>query len=159
MKSNKSKIYFREIAFLEVFSVQKLIFCHFWNCKNWNLVKKITREIDLLFDFTSFLAWTFLNFPARCVIFWNLYISIVFILFSRNFLFYLGWGWWRDSLRSHSWRTDGLLGEFRTMSMLCKVLSRLDNHPVLCNAFGLICTFLAKTNTTLNLICRMPVKK
>ena len=56
VKSNKS-IFFREIAFMAVFPVQKLIFGHFLNCKKWNLVKKKFREVDL-FDFTSFLAWT-----------------------------------------------------------------------------------------------------
>ena len=58
VKSNKSIIFFREIAFLAVlnfFLVKKLIFGQFWNCKKWNLVKKFFREIDL-FDFTSFLA-------------------------------------------------------------------------------------------------------
>ena len=37
------KIFFREIAFLQVlnfFPVQKLIFGHFWNCKKWILVQK-----------------------------------------------------------------------------------------------------------------------
>ena len=33
---NQKKI--REIAFLAVFPVQKLIFGHFWNSKKWNLV-------------------------------------------------------------------------------------------------------------------------
>ena len=54
--------------------MQKLpIFGRFCNCKKWNLVKK-NREIDL-FDFTSFLAWTFLNFPAHCVLIF--YLSIL----------------------------------------------------------------------------------
>ena len=57
--------FFREIAFLAVFPVQKLIFDHFWNCKKWNLVKKIIREIDL-FDFTSFFGLDFFNFLAHC---------------------------------------------------------------------------------------------
>ena len=35
--------------------------------KKWNLDKKIIREMDL-FNFTSFLAWTFLNFLAHCEI-------------------------------------------------------------------------------------------
>ena len=51
-------IFFREIAFLAVlnfFPLKKIILGHFWNCKKWNLVKKIFDEIDL-FDFTSFLA-------------------------------------------------------------------------------------------------------
>ena len=42
VKSNKSKKYLREIAFLAVlnfFPVQILIFGHFWNCKKWNLAK------------------------------------------------------------------------------------------------------------------------
>ena len=44
VKSNKSKYFFCEIAFLAVlnfFPVQKLIFGHFWNCKKWNLGKQI----------------------------------------------------------------------------------------------------------------------
>ena len=56
---------FCEIAFLAVFLLQKLIFGHFWNCKKWNLVQKIIREI-VLFHFTSFLAWPFLNYLAYC---------------------------------------------------------------------------------------------
>ena len=39
------KYFFREIAFLAVLNfltVQNLIFGHFWNCKKWNLVKKIS---------------------------------------------------------------------------------------------------------------------
>ena len=56
-----------ELIFHEI-AVQKLIFSHFCNCKKkMNLVKKIIREIDL-FDFMSFLAWTFLNFLARCAL-------------------------------------------------------------------------------------------
>ena len=64
VQANKSKIFFREIAFLAVlnfFLVQKLVFGHFLNCKKWNLVifeiakmefgQKKFREIDL-FDFT-----------------------------------------------------------------------------------------------------------
>ena len=43
------------------------IFVHFWNCKKWNLIKIKFREIDL-FDFTSFLAWTFLNILTHCVL-------------------------------------------------------------------------------------------
>ena len=34
--------------------------------KKWNFVKTIIYEIDLVFDFTSFLAWTFLYFLAHC---------------------------------------------------------------------------------------------
>ena len=55
----------REISFWAVFPAQKLNFSHFWNCKKWNLVKKIIVEIDL-FDFMSFLAWTFLHILAYC---------------------------------------------------------------------------------------------
>ena len=50
---NIQKILFREITFLAIFEIAKN---GFWS-------KKFFREIDL-FDFTSFLAWTFLNFPA-----------------------------------------------------------------------------------------------
>ena len=74
-----SKNFFREIAFLAVlnfFLVQKLIFGHFWNCKKWNLVKKNIREIDL-FDFMSFLAWTFLNFLAHHGTTYYLHFSIL----------------------------------------------------------------------------------
>ena len=76
MKSNKSKKFLCEIAFLAVlnfFPVQKLIFGHFWNCKKWNSAKKKNHEIDL-FDFTCFLAWTFLNFLAHCEKFYLLKI-------------------------------------------------------------------------------------
>ena len=64
VKSNKSKFFFREIAFLTVlnfFPVQKMIFGHFWNSKKWNLVKKFFREIDL-FDFTNFFGLDFFHF-------------------------------------------------------------------------------------------------
>ena len=67
MKSNKS-IFFREIAFLAVlnfFPVQKLIFWPFLKKQKMEFGQKIFREIDL-FDFTSFLAWTFLNLLAYC---------------------------------------------------------------------------------------------
>ena len=57
VKSNKSKKVLREIAFLAVFLVPKLI-AIFEMAKNGIWSKKIIREIDL-FDFTSFLAWTF----------------------------------------------------------------------------------------------------
>ena len=46
---------------MTVFPLQKLVFGRFWNCKKWNWVKKIIREIDL-FDFASFLVWTFFNY-------------------------------------------------------------------------------------------------
>ena len=55
---------------MAVFPVQKFIFGHFWNGKKWNLTKKIICEIDL-FDFASFLAWTFLNFLAHYVFSWK----------------------------------------------------------------------------------------
>ena len=48
-----------------VLPVQNLIFGHFWNCKIWNLVKKIIREID----FTSFFTRTFLT--HHCCDFWR----------------------------------------------------------------------------------------
>ena len=56
MKSNKSNVYFGEIAFLVVlnfFPVQKFGCIFEIAKKKWNLVKKKFREIDL-FDFTSF---------------------------------------------------------------------------------------------------------
>ena len=70
VKSNKSNLFFRKIAFLAVlnfFPVQKLIFGHFWNGKKWNWVKKMffVKLIHLISR--VFLAWTFLNFLARCV--------------------------------------------------------------------------------------------
>ena len=49
MKSDESKFFFLEIAFLAVlkfFPVQKLIFGHFGDSKKWNLAKKFFREID-----------------------------------------------------------------------------------------------------------------
>ena len=55
------------MVFLNFLPVQKLIFGHVWNCKECNLVIKFIRESDL-FDFTSFLDWTFLNFLAHCAI-------------------------------------------------------------------------------------------
>ena len=48
------------------FPVQKLIFGHFWNCNKWILLKKIFFRKNDLFDLTSFLVWTFLNFLAHC---------------------------------------------------------------------------------------------
>ena len=72
-----------EIAFLAVlnfFLVPKMIFGHFWKCKKCMLVKKIIREIDL-FDFTSFFAWTFLNFLAH-------YALIIFKKEVPLFLFF-----------------------------------------------------------------------
>ena len=69
VKSNKSKFFFREIAFLAVlnfFPVQKLIFGHFWNCKKWNLVKKIFSSncifgIFKLFPTSKIDFWPFLK--------------------------------------------------------------------------------------------------
>ena len=65
-KSNiAQKIFFREIAFwavLNFFPVQKLILCHFRNCKKWNLVK--INYVKLIYLISRvFLAWTFLNVP------------------------------------------------------------------------------------------------
>ena len=70
MKSNKSKKFLREIAFLAVlnfFPVQKLIFDHFWNHKKWNLGKKNFLKLIYLIS-QAFLAWTFLNFLAYCAL-------------------------------------------------------------------------------------------
>ena len=64
MKSNKSDFFPRKIAFLAVlnfFPVQKLNLAIFEIAKNGNWSKKFFCEIDL-FDFTSFLAWTFFIF-------------------------------------------------------------------------------------------------
>ena len=61
VKTNKSKKCFHEIAFLAVlnfFPVQKLIFCHFWNCKKWNLSKHFFVKLICLIS-RGFLAWTF----------------------------------------------------------------------------------------------------
>ena len=68
VKSNKSKLFFREITFLAVLNfilVQKLIFGQFGNCKKWNLAKK---HFVKLIHLTSriFLIRTFLNFLAPC---------------------------------------------------------------------------------------------
>ena len=47
----------------------KIDFCPFLKWQNMEFgEKKFFREIDL-FDFTSFLAWTFLDFVANCGIF------------------------------------------------------------------------------------------
>ena len=58
-----NQFFFREIAFLNFFPVQKLTFGHFWNGKKWNLVKINFREIDL-FDFTSFWGLDFFKFSG-----------------------------------------------------------------------------------------------
>ena len=53
-----------------------MIFGHFWNCKKWIFVKIFFHEIDL-FDFTSFLAWTFLIFwPTATVMSYNILLLI-----------------------------------------------------------------------------------
>ena len=48
------------------FPSSKIVFCPFLKLQKMEFDQKIFREIDL-FDFTSFLAWTFLNFLAHCV--------------------------------------------------------------------------------------------
>ena len=83
-------IFFREIAFLAVFPVQKLIFGHVWNCKKWNLVKKIIRDINL-FDFTSILAWPFFKFSGplwNCVLcfFAKKKIKYISMFFKTHFM-------------------------------------------------------------------------
>ena len=58
---------FHEIAFLAVlyfFPVQIIDFLAIYEIEFGQ--KKIIREIEL-FDVTSFLAWTFLNYVAHCV--------------------------------------------------------------------------------------------
>ena len=55
------------MAVFNFFPVQKLIFGHLWNCKNWNLVKKFFLKLIYLISL-FFLDWTFLNFLAYCVI-------------------------------------------------------------------------------------------
>ena len=42
-----------------------MIFGHFWNCKEWNLVTKKFVKLTYLIS-RVFLAWTFLNFLAHC---------------------------------------------------------------------------------------------
>ena len=64
MKSNKSN-FFREIAFWQFSQFKNGFLAIFEMAKNGIWSKKIIHEIDL-FDFTSFLAWTFLNFLAHC---------------------------------------------------------------------------------------------
>ena len=44
--------------YVNYFPVQKLILGHFWNFKNWNLVKKILVKL-IFFISRVFLAWTF----------------------------------------------------------------------------------------------------
>ena len=66
MKSNKS--FFCEIAFLAVLKFSpssKIDFWPFLKLQKMEFGKKKIREIDL-FDFTSFLACTFLNILAHC---------------------------------------------------------------------------------------------
>ena len=79
VKSNGSKIFFREIAFsadLNFFPVPKLIFGHFWSYKKWIFVKNFFREIDSI-DFTSFF-WPglFLNFLAYYTVMYVLDIKL-----------------------------------------------------------------------------------
>ena len=74
-KTREIKRFFREIAFLAVFPVQKLIF---EIAKNGIWSKKFFREIDL-FDSMIFLDWTFLNFLVLQV---NLKANIVFEFFD-----------------------------------------------------------------------------
>ena len=60
----------REIAFLAVlnfFPVQKLIFSHFWNYKNWNLDKKKFSWNWFIWFHEFFLPGFFFNFLTRCV--------------------------------------------------------------------------------------------
>ena len=67
LKSNITKKFFREIAFLAVlnfFPVQKLICGYFWNCKKGNLVKKFFVKLIYLIS-RVFLRGLFLIFwPA-----------------------------------------------------------------------------------------------
>ena len=66
MKSNKSKNFFREIAFLVVlnfFPSSRIDILPIWNSKKWNLVKKNFREIDF-FYFTSFFGLDFFKFSG-----------------------------------------------------------------------------------------------
>ena len=63
VKSNKLKIFFREIAFLAVlnfFPSSKIDFWPFLKLQKMEFGQKKIPEIDL-FDFTNFLAWTFLT--------------------------------------------------------------------------------------------------
>ena len=68
VKSNKSNIFFHEIAFLAVLKLlpsSKIDFWPFLKLKKMEFGQKKFREIDLV-DFMCFLAWTFLNFLAHC---------------------------------------------------------------------------------------------
>ena len=60
-----NQFFFREIAFLAVFPSSKIDFWPFLKWQKMEFGQNIFHEIDL-FDFTSFFAWTFLNFLARC---------------------------------------------------------------------------------------------
>ena len=69
MKTNKSKYFFREIAFLLIsnfFPVQKLIFWPLLKLQKMEFGQKISREIDF-FDFTSFFWPGFLKFFCLAV--------------------------------------------------------------------------------------------
>ena len=57
------KLYFWQFWTFSQF--KNLFFAIFEIAKKWTLVKKFFRDIDL-FDFTFFLAWTFLDVMAHC---------------------------------------------------------------------------------------------
>ena len=60
-------ILFYQIPFFAISKMAKNQFLKWekvYNCQKCNFTKKLFD----LFDFTSFLAWTFLNFLALCVV-------------------------------------------------------------------------------------------
>ena len=66
VKSNKSKIFFREIAFLAVINIfpsSKIDFWPFLKFQKMEFGQKNFREIDL-FDFTSFFGLDFFKFSG-----------------------------------------------------------------------------------------------
>ena len=87
VKSNKSKTFFREIAFLAVlnfFPVQELIFGHFWNCEKWNLVEKIIHEIDNIW-FHEFFGLDFFKFSG--LLWWAALFQPYIIIFTLDTFF------------------------------------------------------------------------
>ena len=84
----KPNFFFREIAFLAVlnfFPVQKLIFGHFWNCKKWNLVKKI-------FSWNWFIWFHEFFWPGLFYIFWPTVYHLIVYFWVKAICLYLSDG-------------------------------------------------------------------
>ena len=71
VKSYKSKKIFRQIAFLAVlkhFPSSKYYFWLYLKLQKMELGQKQFREIDLVFDFTSFFGLDFFKFSDPCIV-------------------------------------------------------------------------------------------